>query len=172
MAIQIRKASRNDSSLLCSLIQQAFQDVARQFNLTRENCPTHPSFYSQERIQTDLAKGLEFFIIEISSKPVGCVGLEFKNKELGYLIRLAVLNEYRKKGLGKMLVIHCFDYARSRGLARIEIGIISAQKELRTWYEKLGFEFLQETHFKHLPFAVTFMVNHLVQSPKIATPGL
>jgi len=107
----------------------------------------------------------------MSSKPVGCVGIEFKNRELCYLIRLAVLNEYRKKGLGKMLVIHCFDYARSRGIARIEIGIISAQKELRTWYEKLGFEFLQETHFKHLPFAVTFMVKHLVPNHRLAIPG-
>ena len=54
--------------------------------------------------------------------------------------------------------------AREVGARRVELGIISADVELRRWYEKLGFSVTNTARFEHLPFEVTFMRKALVQA--------
>ena len=48
-AINIRKASSGDSSMLSGIIRESFCDVAERFGLTSENCPKHPSNCTQEK---------------------------------------------------------------------------------------------------------------------------
>ena len=157
MELHIRKASKAESPLLTSIIRQSFKDVAEKFNLTPENCPTHGSFVSEEKIQREFEKNAEFYIIKFQHIDCGCVELEFAKPKVCYLEKLAVIPEYRNKGLGEKLVHHCYKRAREKGCARIEIGIIAEQKDLQRWYEKLGFIFDRQIQFKHLPFFVTFM---------------
>jgi len=157
----IRQASLADVSLLVNLLRRSFTDVAGRFNLTAENCPKNLAFCTEQRVKDDFDRGLEYYILENNGQPLGCVALEKAGPELCYLERLAVLPEQRRKGFGKLLVDRVFDRTRKIGARRVEIGIISEQTELKSWYEKIGFLEKGTKKFDHLPFVVAFMFKEL-----------
>lgn len=159
--IHIREANSGDIALLCCLIRQSFQDVAKRFKLTQANCPKHPSNCTDEWIENDFARGVSYFILEHKAIPAGCVAIENAGAELCYLERLAVLPHERKKGFGSRLVEHVFRTAKERGAQKISIGIIAKQKELKEWYRKFGFAEGETRTYSHLPFMVTFMTRDL-----------
>ena len=153
----IRTATQKDIEALAAIIRQAFRDVALRFALTRENCARHPSNCTSDWIETDMARGVQYFISEQDNKAVGCVGVERADAEVCYLERLAVLPEWRGRYLGRSLVRHALDCAVSQGAVRVSIGIIAEQTELKAWYRKLGFSEVQIKSFAHLPFKVCLM---------------
>jgi N-acetylglutamate synthase-like GNAT family acetyltransferase len=161
MPVEIRAATQQDIPLLTMLVSTVFRDVAERFHLTLENCPKHPSNCVPEWFETAMTKGIRYYILEDHGTPCGCVALEQAKPEVGYLERLAVLPQYRKRGFGEALVAHVFAEAQKLGIKRVEIGIIAEQAELRAWYEKLGFVITREAEFSHLPFRVTFMVKNV-----------
>ena len=158
---RIRVAGSADVPLLTGLIRVAFGDVAERFALNIENCPKHPSHCTDEWIESDLAKGVVYYILEHDGAPVGCVALEKANPDLCYLERLGVLPESRRKGFGKKLVDHVFAAARASGAKQISIGIISDDTELKLWYKMIGFLERETKEFAHLPFLVSFMSYEL-----------
>jgi len=158
---QIKKAGLGDVPVLTGLIRGSYRDVAQRFNLTPENCPKHPSNCSSGWIRKDFARGVSYYILEYDDTPAGCAALEKPTTDLGYLERLAVLPDHRRKGFGKMLVDYVFDRARDSGVKQISIGIIAEQTDLLLWYQKIGFLECDTKEFEHLPFFVTFMRYHL-----------
>ena len=161
MVGQIRRATEGDIALLADLIRSSFKDVANQFNITPENCPTHPSNCTAEWLENAFKKGTEYFILLDDSEPVGCVALERANREVYFIERLAVLPEYRDQGYGHALVDYCFEQARERMAKRVEAGVIADHLELVEWYRRLGFRFKQRARFHHMPFPVAFMYHDL-----------
>jgi len=161
MGFVMRNAIDDDIPLLTNLIRTAFRDVAERFNLTPENCSTHPSNCTNEWVESALKKGIKYYILQTEKGPCGCIALEQARPDVWYLERLVVLPQFREKGLGEALVNHAIDEARKLGAQYIEIGIISDHIELREWYKKLGFCVKSETRFEHLPFMVTFMSRDL-----------
>jgi GNAT superfamily N-acetyltransferase len=153
----IREASREDAPLLARLIRDSFRDVAQRFNLTADNCPTHPSNCKSEWIETDFAQGTRYFILESSGEPCGCVALEKAAADRCDLARLAVMPACRSKGFGKALVQHALTEARLMGAQTVELGIIADHSELKQWYERMGFSVSGSKLFDHLPLEVTFM---------------
>jgi hypothetical protein len=65
------------------------------------------------------------------------------------------------KGFGTALVNHVFGYVREIRAVRIEIGIISKDMELKSWYKRFGFISKGTRNFHHLPFVVEFMYKEL-----------
>jgi N-acetylglutamate synthase-like GNAT family acetyltransferase len=161
MEFSIRDATNDDITLLTTLIRNSFRDIAERFNLTPENCPTHPSNCTSEWIESALKKGIKHYIMEKKNVPCGCVALERAQPDVFYLERLSVLPQFRRNGFGEVLVNHVVNEAKKLGAHRVEIGIISDHTELRDWYKKLGFSIKSETRFEHLPFKVTFMSREL-----------
>ncbi len=159
--MEIRNASTEDIDSLERIIRDSFRDVAERFSLTPENCPTHPSFCTEEWVEAALGKGIRFFLAECGNGPCGCVALEVASPEVCYLERLAVLPSYRRRGYGKELVEHVVREAGEGGARSLEIGIIAEQEDLREWYRKLGFIEKGRKHFEHLPFEVLFMAYRL-----------
>ncbi len=158
---EIKTASLDEVALLCRLIRDSFRDVAERFSLTPENCPKHPSNYTEEWVQKDFDRGVTYFILSHNNDPAGCVALEKANDDLCYLERLAVLPEKRRKGFGRSLVDHAFSRAQAMGAKEMSIGIIAAQTELNLWYQRIGFVEGETKEFSHLPFQVTFMMIKL-----------
>ena len=159
--LSIQEATPADVNLLTTLVREAFREVAERFRLTPANCPKHPSNCVPEWFEVALAKGVRYYILAENGTPCGCVALEQAKPEAGYLERLAVLPQCRRKGFGAALVAHVCTEARKLGICRIEIGIIAEQTELRAWYEKLGFGFAKEAEFPHLPFKVAFLMKEI-----------
>ena len=158
---QIKKAGLGDVAILVGLIREAYRDVAQRFDLTPENCPKHPSNCTPQWIRKDFARSVSYFILEDNHKPVGCAALEKPTTDLGYLERLAVLPDHRRRGFGKMLVDYVFERAKEAGLKQISIGIVAEQTDLLWWYRKIGFIEGDTKEFEHLPFLVTFMKYQL-----------
>ncbi|HYR02442.1 MAG TPA: GNAT family N-acetyltransferase [Syntrophobacteria bacterium] len=153
----IRLATREEAPRLAGIIRAAFRDVAERFGLTAETAPTHPSLCTAAWIEKALDKGVAYYVGEDGASVWGCVALERANPDVCYLERLAVLPEFRRKGLGKSLVDHVLKEAGTLGARRVEIGIIATHRELKDWYFRLGFRAIKTVRFEHLPFAVMFM---------------
>ena len=165
MDYNIADTTEADAELLASLIRRSFADVAERFGLTPENSPTHPSNCTPEWIRSAFDRGARYYLMQTPREPVGCVALEHPEPDLCYLGRLAVLPSFRRSGFGRALVDHAVGEARQLGASRVELGTISAQAELREWYEKQGFSVTTTRKFEQLPFEVTFMRKVLADNP-------
>ncbi len=159
--LKVRRAVKEDIFVLSLVIRWSFRDVAERFSLTPENCPRHPSNCTDEWVKKDMARGVRYYILEDNKETAGCVALDFREREVCYLERLAVLPEYRRQGCGRMLVRHALAEAASLGAGRVGIGIIARHEELRRWYRNLGFEEGEEAEFPQLPFTVAFLSYRL-----------
>ncbi len=157
----IREAQASDVPLILDILVRSFAGVAERFGLTHQNCPKHLAFCTAERLVQDIARGLQFYILEENETACGCVAMEHPKPEGVYLERLAVLPEHRSKGFGQALVRHVLAQAKAAGAQRVEIGIISEDAELKQWYGRFGFEPFMTKAFKHLPFVVAFMAVQL-----------
>lgn len=157
----IREATIEDAEILANIISESFRNVARRFSLTQENCPKHPSNCTISWIESDMERGVEYFILFQSGSPIGCVGLERPSMDVCYLERLSVLPEMRGKHFGISLVRHALHYAASKGARKVSIGIIAEQTELKEWYNAQGFVEVGLKSFPHLPFQVCFMALNL-----------
>jgi ribosomal protein S18 acetylase RimI-like enzyme len=157
----IRQANEDDKDLLVALIRNSFRDVAERFELTAENCPKSPAFYTMNRIRGDFENRLKYFILEVNGQSCGCVAFEKANPQVCYMMRLGVLPEHRKNGYGKALVNHIFEMAKKMGADRVEIAIIAKDEKLKNWYKKLDFIEKGTKKFEHLPFIVGFLYKQL-----------
>ena len=159
--MSIVTASINDSEEIAKIVAISNRDVAEKFNLNQQNNPKHPSFYDKEWVFSDFERGEEYFLYRENEKPVGCVAFEQPNSHVGYLNRLSVLPNNRNRGIGEKLVTHTLDYAKSKGIEEISIGIIAKHEVLKNWYIRLGFIENGLKEFPHLPFDVLFMKYNL-----------
>jgi N-acetylglutamate synthase-like GNAT family acetyltransferase len=157
MSYKIRRAGLSDIHTLVDIIRNSFADVAVRFNLTPENCPKHPSNCQADWIDSALKNNAEFYLLESSGVPAGCVALEKPTAELCYLERLGVLPSHRGNGFGGALVQHAVARARVRGVQRVSVGVIADHVEVKKWYQKIGFKETRKETFPHLPFEVAYM---------------
>jgi len=154
---KIRVCTQKDIKVLTETIRRAFQDVAKRFDLIKDNAPRHPSNCTKDWIQKDMERGVTYFIMENENLVVGCVALELTKSDVCYLERLAVLPDKRRHGFGKALVTHVLSEANHLGAHCVNIGIITQQTELKKWYKGIGFAEQESKEFPHLPFRVTLM---------------
>jgi len=157
----IREAKRVDIDILVNLLRSSFRGVAERFGITEKNNPNFLAFCTNERVESDLEKGKTYYILQEDDRPCGCVAIERARPGLCYLMRLAVLPEYRGKGYGKKLVHHIFEKSLSYGARRVEIAMISKDRKLKKWYKKLGFIQKGTKKYNHLTFIVAFMYREL-----------
>ena len=153
----VKIAGPEDAPSLNFVIRQCFGDVARRFGLTPENCPTHPSNSTEDKVKEDIAKGVQFFIKIDRGIPSGCVGLERADEETFHIVRLGVLPGRRRRGFGEELLEKAVSEARNLGAKSISAAIIEQDAELENWYEKRGFVYSETRDFAHLPFRVAFL---------------
>jgi ribosomal protein S18 acetylase RimI-like enzyme len=138
------------------VIREAFGTVAREFNLTRENAPTHPFFSTREQL-LELHKKAAFFGLYLDGVQIGFVVIEKAEGGTYYLGRLAVKPQFRHLGYGRKLTEFVLDYVRNQGGAKVALGMIDNQTVLKDWYKSLGFVQTGTKQFDHLPFVVCFM---------------
>jgi N-acetylglutamate synthase-like GNAT family acetyltransferase len=153
----IRDASDSDIPTLVEMIRSSFKEVAARWGLNEKDHPRSTSFYTVQRMKDDFAKGIHYYILEDDSKAIGCVAMESADKDICYLMRLAVLPDYRKRNLGEKLVRHLLAQAAQTGAKRVQIGIVDTADRLKQWYESLGFVQFKTQTFEHLPFVVAFL---------------
>jgi ribosomal protein S18 acetylase RimI-like enzyme len=158
MGIEIRRIE-GEGALARSVevIRESFRTVAEELGLTRENCPTHPSFIALEKLTAHVAEGLECFGLYDGGEQVGFVSAFPAGADVFYLKKLSVLPACRHRGYGRMLIDFVFSLARERGCSKISIALIDEGKILKRWYQDIGFHQTRTATFPHLPFTVCYM---------------
>jgi len=153
----IKKVEDNQFEECVSVIRNSFITVAKEFNLTKENAPTNPAFADIHTLEKMKDNGIEMYGAYEGDKCIGFVAIERASEDVFYMEKLAVLPEYRHKGIGKRLMDFVFDCVREKGGKKVSIGIINENRILKDWYIKYGFKESGLKAFTHLPFLVCFM---------------
>ncbi len=153
----IRPLSAKDLQAYAQVIRQSFSTVAKELGLTRENCPTHTSFITDERLSAKLKEDYFPFGYFADGKLVGFVSLTDMGNGVFEMDNLAVLPDCRRLGYGRELLDYCKEKVCGHGGSKITIGIIEENTVLKNWYAANGFVHTGTKKFKHLPFAVGFM---------------
>jgi ribosomal protein S18 acetylase RimI-like enzyme len=154
-------ANENEMENSVKVIADSFQTVAVEFNLTKDNCPTHPSFVTMKQLNEMKRKGLKLFGLFEGDSQVGFVAVEKKKHKVYNIEKLAVLPEHRHKGCGGELLRFTEGYVKNAGGEKLSIGIINEHTVLKKWYQAKGFQETSVVKFEQLPFTVCFMEKTL-----------
>lgn len=159
----IREINRNDIPECVEIIKKSFKTVADEFGFTVENAPRFTAFATTEdrlNWQIDNEHRL-MFVYEQDGVLCGYYALLMQDNNECELNNLAVLPEYRHSGIGKQLLEHAYETARTQGCKRINIGIVEENKKLRSWYEENGAVHTGTKKFDFFPFTCGYMVKEL-----------
>jgi putative acetyltransferase len=85
---------------------------------------------------------VDFFILRAGGAPAGCGGLQSFGKDYAELKRFYIRPEFRRNGLGAILLRHLEEFSRTKGIpiVRLETGIL--QHEAISLYEKSGYRWI------------------------------
>lgn len=139
------------------VIHQSFSTVAKDFGLTRENCPKHTSFIPLTFLETQMSWGWNMYALYAGKKIIGYMSLSKEGDDAFELHNLAVLPEYRHNGFGKLLLDYANDVVKSLGGKTIKVGIIEESDVLKNWYIANGFVHTGAKKFDYLPFTSGYL---------------
>jgi diamine N-acetyltransferase len=145
-----------------NVIADSFATVAIEFNLNKDNCPTHPSLVTVKQLKEMNRKGLKLFGLYEDNVQIGFVAVEKKKDKVYCIEKLAVLPEHRHKGYGGALMEFVRNSVKNLDGKKLSIGIINEHTVLKKWYERKGFQETAVKKFEHLPFTVCFMEKLVV----------
>lgn len=142
-----------------TVIRTAFTTPAKQFHITDENCPSHPSFADRTSVLEITEKGGVIFGAYRNSVMTGCVAIEpsRERRDTWHLEKLAVPPDNRLTGIGSLLLDHACRAIRAYGGKSISAALIDADGALKSWYKRRRFTETGTRNFDHLPFTVCFM---------------
>jgi len=83
------------------------------------------------------AYAIHFVLYDDNKTPLATVRLLPINDEIVKVQRMAVLKDYRGKGLGKILLKGAEDFAKEHDFKEITLG---AQWQVRNFYQEMGFK--------------------------------
>ena len=156
-------APGDDLSMAVTILRESFGTVAADFGITFENCPSNPAYIDSDSLKEQLKGDRSFYLFCLNNEPVGSVAIEKSPDQPGvyYIERVAVLPDYRHKGLGKELMRFATELIISRGGKKISVAIVNENEVLKKWYASQGFAETAIRKFDHLPFTVSFLQKHL-----------
>ncbi len=154
---EIRPLTAEYLSRYAEVIRRGFATVAKDFGFTRENCPNHTAFITDEQLAGRIKDGYYPFGFFVGDTLFGFVSLTDAGGGAYEMSNLSVLPEWRHYGYGKRLVEYCKEKIIKMGGGKIKIGIVEENTVLKRWYAANGFIHTGTKKFEHLPFTVGFM---------------
>jgi ribosomal protein S18 acetylase RimI-like enzyme len=101
-----------------------------------ESAHNAPQFVIDKKLA--VGDGL-LFVAEAEGKVVGSIMAGYDGHR-GWIYSLAVLPEYRRRGLGSRLVRHAEQQLRALGCPKINLQIMKGSDLVESFYRKLGYE--------------------------------
>jgi len=159
----IQEMQLSDIDECVTVIKTAFSTVAEEYGFTAENAPRFTAFAMNRARLTWQYKNEHrpMFVYKTDGKIVGYYSLSAPNGEEIELNNVSVLPEYRHNGIGKELLKHAFEFAKSKDCHVINIGIVEENQVLRHWYETFGFVHIGTEKFDFFPFTCGYMKKTL-----------
>ncbi|HEU5101723.1 MAG TPA: GNAT family N-acetyltransferase [Roseiflexaceae bacterium] len=135
--ITIRPATLSDIPTIVALIHAAFKEYDGAIDP-----PSGAHKESAEKIREKMTTDLALLAL-LAGRPVGCVLYRNQGDHM-YFGRLAVLPDYRGRGIAGALIEYVEQRAREAGLPRVRLGVRLALPRLRARYERLGYRVIEE----------------------------
>ncbi|WHY78408.1 GNAT family N-acetyltransferase [Neobacillus sp. WH10] len=107
---------------------------------------------SEEIVRAYINDG-EMFSICCEGKIAGVVLFTFHSNGIVELKNIALTEDYRGKGLGKIVVNEAFDLYKIKGLNKMIVGTANSSIDNLAFYQKLGFRMVEikKDFFKNYP---------------------
>lgn len=155
----IREVNREDIPACVDLIKKSFMTVADEFGFTEVNAPRFTAYAISEDLLVWHMDGEHrpMFVYEENGVMCGYYSLLIQDNNDCELNNLAVLPEYRHKGVGKRMLEHSFETAHRLGCHIMNIGIVEENTTLRKWYEENGAIHVGIKKFDFFPFTCGYM---------------
>lgn len=94
---------------------------------------------TQENLRRKIERDQESILLAIDDgKIVGCVFI-VENGWNAFIWRLSVRKEYRKQGIGKILMQKAEEIIKKRGLKESSLFVDTKNDDLKQWYTKQGY---------------------------------
>ncbi len=136
----------------CSIRRAVTSDLISIMEINLKTLPEHYSDYFYESLLAELPEA--FIVAEVGEKRVGYIMCKtefgFSNfKKLGFVkkghvVSIAVIEEYRRKGIGSVLVEESVNGIKLRNCDEFYLEVRCSNGEAVRLYEKLGFVIKQQ----------------------------
>lgn len=147
MQYTIRPITQNDITFLWEMLYESLFAPEGQEPFSKEiiNEPSISKYVDGWGRDGDFG----FIAIHDEGKPIGSITARFfneKNKGYGYIgndvpeMGMALLEEYRGKGIGTDLLNKLFKEAKKREIKRLSLSVDPANKVAMKLYQRFGFE--------------------------------
>lgn len=157
MKTELRRLTSVHLAECLEVIHKSFEAIAKEYNLTGENCPKHMGFVPLENLEAQLRLGWIMIGLFIGSKLIGYVSLSQESDKTFELHNLSVLPKYRYLGHGEKLLETAKKTAVSRGATKVKLSYIAESETMRKWYESNGFVHINTKKLDHMPFTSGYM---------------
>ena len=138
----------------CSIRRAEPSDLIPVMEINLKTLPEHYSDYFYESLLAEIPEA--FIVAQVSGKIAGYIMCKteygFSNfKKLGFVkkghvVSVAVLDEFRRKGIGRALVEESVNGVRIRKCDEFYLEVRCSNNDAVRLYEKLGFVIRQQLH--------------------------
>ncbi len=159
----IKEINEKDVLECVNVIRESFLTVADEFGFTPENASRFTAFATTEqRLNWHIhGEHRPMYAYYDNDKIVGYYSLLMLENNACELNNLCVLPAYRHKGIGEALLVHAFEYAKTQGCTKMNIGIVEENTVLRDWYERFDFVHVGTEKYDFFPFTCGYMEREL-----------
>ena len=170
----IRKAEQADIPECVRVIRKSFRTVADELGFTEENAPRFTAFATtDERLLYQMfVEHRRMFLDEEDGIIAGYCSLLLYGDGACELSNLAVLPEYRHRGIGKALLGHAAAEAKAENCIVMKLGIVEENTVLRRWYEDNGAVHTGTVKYDFFPFTCGNMEIRLQDGEKMPAGDL
>ncbi len=130
--LQLREAQTEDANLLVPILHAAFAEYQERLD-PPSGVLSETAGTVRQKLETGHA-----VIAFLGAEAAGCVFYWLEETQI-YLGRLAVLPQYRKRGVARALIGYVEQQARQRGIPKVQLGTRLVLTRLREYYKRLGY---------------------------------
>lgn len=159
--IKIRRWSKSDFKTVRKILADTWLDTY-SFIPEEDILFYLDKFYSEEKLAILFIDPYsQCFISEFDEIPAAWMKLyDNKSQERLYVSSLYVLPQFQGFGIGKLLISNAAEVAKQKSYDRIWLGVMKDNNKALVWYNKIGFNFIEEEPFQMGKTVVTHLIGY------------
>lgn len=144
---QLRIGTSKDRALLVKFMTLTYQELFPEQFSFEHLAETVKKYFS---VDTPL-----WWVENLIGQPIACLWMgtaidQASGKNYGYIFLLLVLNQYRRQGIGTVLIATAENWAKTRGINQIGLQVFSHNQSALKLYHQLGFQTQSLSMIKYL----------------------
>ncbi len=141
----IRAIAAADAILVQEIAFQTWPDTFKEILSEEQITYMLNWMYDLELLKKQINGSHSFYLAEWEQKPIGFLGMEHHHPDNGVakIHKIYILPDHQGKGVGKILLDHAIDIARTKGMSAIMLNVNRFNKAV-DFYAKHQFKVIRE----------------------------